>query len=174
MPVLTCPDLSGHTYNTGPCTLVSQCHFLHFRTLLFFSLTSYPAEIAYFNSPNWELFNSVRVMALYWSKIGDPSRSPCWRTVQRKSFERGNFCLTSCPSENCIFQLSKSIAFHWHTACRPATKKNCRSFQRRTIMFSRAKFFEVFRQKIERAVIFLSFGKSCWNCIFKRPRWIAF
>ena len=74
-----------------PCTLVLQCHFLHFRTLLFFGLTSYPAEIAYFNSPNWELFNGVRVMALYWSKIVDPSRSPCLRTVQRKSFERGNF-----------------------------------------------------------------------------------
>ena len=40
---------------------------------------------------NWELFNGVRVMALYWSKIVDPSRSPCLRTVQRKSFERGNF-----------------------------------------------------------------------------------
>ena len=28
-------------------------------------LTSYPAEIAYFNSPNRELSNDVRVMALY-------------------------------------------------------------------------------------------------------------
>ena len=34
--------------------------------------------------------------------------------------------------------------------------------------------FSLFRQKIERAVIFLSFGQSCWNCIFKRPSWTAF
>ena len=33
--------------------------FLHFRVLLFFSLTSYPAEIAYFNSRNQELSNAV-------------------------------------------------------------------------------------------------------------------
>ena len=86
--VQNCSDLCTIQW---PCTHVSQCHFLHFRTLLFFSLTSYPAEIAYFNSPNWELFNGVRVMALYWSKIVDPSRRPCLTTVQRKSFERGNF-----------------------------------------------------------------------------------
>ena len=44
-----------------------------------------------FNSPNGELSNDVRVMALYWSKIVDPSRSPCLKTVHRKSFERSNF-----------------------------------------------------------------------------------
>ena len=74
-----------------PCTPVEQCHVLHFRMLLFFCLTSYPAEIAYLNSPNGELSYGVRVMALYWSKIVDPSRSPCLKTIQRKSFERRNF-----------------------------------------------------------------------------------
>ena len=59
--------------------------------LLFFGLKSYPAEIAYFNSPNGELSNGVRVMALYLGKIVDPSRSPCLKTIDRKSFERGNF-----------------------------------------------------------------------------------
>ena len=39
--------------------------FLYFRTLLFFSLTSYPAEMAYLNSPNRELSNGERVMELY-------------------------------------------------------------------------------------------------------------
>ena len=34
--------------------------FLHFRTLLFFSLMSYPGEIAYFNSPDRELSNDVQ------------------------------------------------------------------------------------------------------------------
>ena len=86
--VQTCPELRTIQW---PCTLFSQCHFLHFLTLLFFSLTSYPAEIAYFNSLNWELSNNVRVMALYWSKIVYPSRSPCLNTVQRKSFGRRNF-----------------------------------------------------------------------------------
>ena len=39
-----------------------------------------------------EIFSMVyELMALYWSKIVDPSRSPCLRTVQRKSFERDNF-----------------------------------------------------------------------------------
>ena len=94
----TCSDLSklvqtclNQSAIQWPCTLVAPCHFLHFRMLLFFGLTSYPGEIAYFNSPNGELSYGVRVMALYWSKIVDPSRSPCLRTVQRKSFERGNF-----------------------------------------------------------------------------------
>ena len=64
---------------------------LHFRMLLFFGLTSYPGEIAYLNLPNEELSDGVRVMALYLSKIVDPSRSPSLKTVQRKSFERGNF-----------------------------------------------------------------------------------
>ena len=33
--------------------------FLHFRMLFFFSLTSYPGEIAYFNSPNRELSKDI-------------------------------------------------------------------------------------------------------------------
>ena len=32
---------------------------------LIFGLTSYPAEIAYFNSPNHELSNGVELMAMY-------------------------------------------------------------------------------------------------------------
>ena len=94
----TCSDLSklvrtclNQSAIQWPCTPVAQCHFLHFPMLLFFGLTSYPGEIAYFNSPNRELSYGVQVMALYWTKIVDPSRSPCLRTVQRKSFERGNF-----------------------------------------------------------------------------------
>ena len=55
--VQTCPDLRTIQW---PCTPVSQCNFLHFRTLLFFSLTSYPGEIAYFNSPNRQLSNGAR------------------------------------------------------------------------------------------------------------------
>ena len=39
--------------------------FFALWNLLFFGLTSYPAEIAYFNSPNRELSNGVQVMALY-------------------------------------------------------------------------------------------------------------
>ena len=86
--VQTCPELRTIQW---PCTLVSQCHSLHFRTLLFFSLTSYPAEIAYFNSPNRQLCNGARVMELYWNRNVDPSRSPCLKAIDRKSFERGNF-----------------------------------------------------------------------------------
>ena len=42
-----------------------EMSFLHFQKLLFFSLTSYPAEIAYFNSPNRELSYFVQHMELY-------------------------------------------------------------------------------------------------------------
>ena len=52
---------------------------------------SYPGEIAYFNSPNGELSNGARVMELYWNRNVDPSRSPCLKAIDRKSFERGNF-----------------------------------------------------------------------------------
>ena len=84
----TCPNLSTIQW---PCTLSAKCLFLHFRMLLFFSITFYPAEIAYFNSPNRELSNSVLVMEVYWNRNVDPSRSPCLETVDRKSFERRNF-----------------------------------------------------------------------------------
>ena len=57
----TCPNLSTIQW---PCTLSAQRIFLHFRMLLFFSITSYPAEIAYFNSPNRELSNGVSVVEL--------------------------------------------------------------------------------------------------------------
>ena len=83
----TCSDLSRlvRTYvEYSDHVHSSRTHFLHFRTLLIFSLTSYPAEIAYFNSPNWELSNGVWVMALYWSKTVDPSKSSCLKTVQKK------------------------------------------------------------------------------------------
>ena len=59
--------------------------------LLFFSLTSYPDEIAYFNSPNRELSKSVWDMVLYRSKIVDPSSESYLKTVDKKSFERRNF-----------------------------------------------------------------------------------
>ena len=58
---------------------------------LFFSLTSYPAEIAYFSSPTGEISNFVRLMELYCNKNVDPSRSPSLKIVSGKRFERRNF-----------------------------------------------------------------------------------
>ena len=89
----TCPNLSTIQW---PCTLSAQFLFLHFRMLLFFSITFYPAEIAYFNSPNWELSNGVRVMELYWNRNVYPSRSACLETIDRKRFKHRNF-LVLCP-----------------------------------------------------------------------------
>ena len=63
---------------------------LHFPTLLFLSLTSYPGEIAYVKSPNQELSNGAWGMDLYWNRNVDPSRSPCLKAIDKKSFERGN------------------------------------------------------------------------------------
>ena len=87
-PVGTCPNLSAIQW---PCTIVVQCHFLHFRMLLFFSLMSYCAEIAYFISPNREHSNGVQLMELYWNRNVDPSRSPCLKTIDRTRFQGGNF-----------------------------------------------------------------------------------
>ena len=50
-------------------------------------------ETAYFNLPNRELFSGVWVMELYWNRNVDPSRSPCFKIVIRKSFEHRNFLL---------------------------------------------------------------------------------
>ena len=86
--VQTCSDLRTIQW---PCTLSAQFLFLHFRMLLFFSITFYPAEIAYFNSPNRELSNGACVVELYWNRNVDPSRSPCLKAIDRKSFERVNF-----------------------------------------------------------------------------------
>ena len=90
--VQTCWNLSEPVRITVTMYARRAMLFLHLWMLLFFfGLTSYPGDIAYFNSPNRELSNDVRVMALYWSKIVDPSRSPCSKTIQRKSFKQGNF-----------------------------------------------------------------------------------
>ena len=89
-PVPACPDLSTMQW---PYTLVAPCHFLHFQMLLFFSLTSYPSEIAYFNLPNGELSNFLWVMKLYWNRNVVSSRSPCLKTIDRNSFECHNFLI---------------------------------------------------------------------------------
>ena len=83
--VLTCAQQSDHVGSSR------NVIFLHFRTLLFFSLRSYPGEIAYFNWPNRQLSNGAGVMELYWNRNVDPSRSPCLKAIHRKSFERCNF-----------------------------------------------------------------------------------
>ena len=57
----------------------------------------YPAETAYFNSPNRELSNGAQVIELYRNRNVDPSRRPCLKAIDRKSFERGNF-LVLCPA----------------------------------------------------------------------------
>ena len=51
----------------------------------FFVLMSYPGEIAYLNSPNRELSNGARVMELYRNRNVNPSRSPCFKAIDRKS-----------------------------------------------------------------------------------------
>ena len=92
--VQTCPDLRTIQW---PCTLVSRCHFLHFRSLLFFSLTPYPClkaidrksfergnflvlhplllKMPCFKSANWQLSIDVQPKELRQKKIVDPSRA---------------------------------------------------------------------------------------------------
>ena len=59
-PFATCSHFSDYAvramavsrYNTVTMYVRRAMSFLHFQMLLFFGLTSYPGEIAYFNSPN--------------------------------------------------------------------------------------------------------------------------
>ena len=74
--VETCPKLSKPVHNSDHVRS-SRGQFLHFRRLLFLSLTSYPGEIAYFSSPNRELMNGVWLVELCWNENVDPSRSQC-------------------------------------------------------------------------------------------------
>ena len=57
----------------------------------FFVLGPILVKLHIFYSPNRELSNGARVMGLYWNRTVDPSRSPCLKATDRKSFERGNF-----------------------------------------------------------------------------------
>ena len=150
-----------------PWTLVSPCHFLHFRTLLSFNLTSYPGEIEYFNSPNRQLSNGARVMELYWNRNVYPSWSPCLTAIDRKSFERGKFLV--------LHPILLKIAFfksaNWQLSI-DVLPKELR--QRKIVDPSRGapwcsveRNFYVFRQKNWKSWNFLSFGQSYWNCIFK-------
>ena len=87
----TCPNLSEPVHNSVTMYALRTMPFLHFQMLLFFSILFYPAEIAFFNSPNWQLSNGVQVMEQYWNRNVDPSGSPCLETVDRKSFQHRNF-----------------------------------------------------------------------------------
>ena len=94
-----------------PCTLVAQS-FLHFQKLLFFSLTSYPAAIAYLNLPNRELSIGVRLMKLYWNRNVNPSGGPCLKTVDRRRFERPNLwvLIPALPKMHISAQLIDSFS----------------------------------------------------------------
>ena len=81
---------SDHDDVRSLCNFSFSFIFSLLKKLLFFSLTSYPAEIACFSLPNQGLSNGIRVVEVYWNKIVDPSRSPCLKIVVGK-IERRNF-----------------------------------------------------------------------------------
>ena len=77
--------------------LLLQHRFL--KSVIFQSYVLSP-KIAYFISPNWELFNSVRLVRLYHNKIVDPSISQCFMIMDWKNFNPRNFfSLTSSQAE---------------------------------------------------------------------------
>ena len=59
------PNLDRAVHNTVTMDAHRAMSFFALLTALILWLTSYPGEIAYFNSPNQELSSGVRVMALY-------------------------------------------------------------------------------------------------------------
>ena len=103
-PFQTCPNLFKPVHNT--VTMYAR------RAMSFFALSNALLLQCYvvscwnctFNSPNTELSNFIQLMELYWSKIVDPSRSPCLKIVNRKRFERRNFLvLRSVLLKNAYF-----------------------------------------------------------------------
>ena len=113
-------------------------------------------------------------MALYWSKIVDPSRSPCLRTVQRKSFEPGNF-LVLRPVLLKIAYFNQVIDSFPVPYCPKSCGKEKLSIPLEAHHKAQSsENFLSFQPKNWKSCNFLSFGQSCWNCIFKRRRWIAF
>ena len=113
-------------------------------------------------------------MELYWNRNVDPSRSPCLKTVDRKCFECRNFLvlrpvlLKTAYFNSANWYLSKQIPpmeLRFRKIVDPSRGASYSSVER---------IFSVSRQKIKKAVIYLSFGQSCWNCTFKRLRSRAF
>ena len=63
--VQTCLNPSEPVNNTLTMYARSGVSSFALSIVLIFGLMSFPAEIAYFNSPNHELSNGVELMALY-------------------------------------------------------------------------------------------------------------
>ena len=102
-PVWTCPQYSDHVHS-------SRTHFLHFWMLLFFSLTSYSAEIAYFSLPTRELSIELR----YWrygvsvkvrKKEMRKKRNHIFPTKGRKGMRKGAISL--CEQAFLPFRLAR-------------------------------------------------------------------
>ena len=138
---------------------------------LLFSITSYPAEIAYFNSPNGEISNGVRVMELYWNRIVDPPRSPCLKIVNRKRFECCNFLvlrpvlLKIAYFNSAKRQLSNDIwpkELGWRNIVDPSRGASLGSIEQN---------FSVFRQKIKRAVIFYLLANHAETAYLRVQDW---
>ena len=89
--VQTCQNLSEPVRNTVTMYARRTMSFFALSTALILRSYVIPWWNCIFNSPNRELSNGVRLMAQYWSNIVEPSKSPCLKTVHRKSFERPKF-----------------------------------------------------------------------------------
>ena len=94
--VQTCPNLPEPVRNTVTMYAPRAMSFFALSNALILQSYVLSCWNCIFNSPNWDLSNSVRVMELYWNRNVDPSRGPCLKTVDRKRFERSNF-LVLCP-----------------------------------------------------------------------------
>ena len=110
-------------------------------------------------------------MELYWSKIVDPSRSPClnivnWKRVRTPSF----FSVTSCPAEKCIFQLSYPMGYGWWSCGKEKLSIPLEAHHKA----QSSEIFLNFQAKKVKELYFLFFGQSCWNCRFKLQRSTAF
>ena len=128
--------------------------------------------MAYFNSPKRS--NGVRVITLYWSKIVDPSSSPCLRMVNWKRFKCHNFLVLRpvLLKMHISTQLIQSYPreYDWWScgeeklSIPPEAHHKAQS----------SNVFLSFQAKKQKTCNFLSFGQSCLNCIFKLQRSTAF
>ena len=141
-------------------------NFLNRRSTCHMSMESYRlAELKY------AIFSTTG------SKIVDPSRSPCLKIGNRKRFEHRNFLvLRPVLLKNAYFNSADPEPrdpreYGWWSCDKEKLSIPLEAHHKAQ---SSNIFLSFQAKKSKRAVIFLSFGQSCWTCTFKLPRSRAF
>ena len=143
------------------------------RKLLFFNHTTYLAEIAYFCSPNRELWNGVRLVWLYRNKNFDHSTSPHYSDNVCLSRD-DNFCLFEgfhfsvlrpiLLKLHLLTHLIQSFSTVYGLCSSIGIKMSIHLAANTTMAIYARSAMSIFA--FWRDFILQSYVLSCWNCIF--------